>query len=207
MISLFKQRIFSTFDIDLDQAKKRAVVKNESGIAAAATEMVGEKIIKQNTLWNVLFPNYQSVKKITNVKNQKQGIDYQIITEDEEIINIDIKVQIGSDYSPKQEDYKEPHRILADSKVAAIELYQYNVPSLLGKKTDYFLFITVDESGIYYSLLDYSTIVSLIKEHLHTHTIVDGVAHKEWPGWLNHFTSNNGTGIYVKYPAKATKIQ
>ena len=91
MISLFKQKIFTTFDIDMEKAKRRALVKGENAIITAATEMVGEKIIKQHTLWNTLFPNYKSVKKVTNVKNQKQGTDYQIITDDDEIVNIDIK--------------------------------------------------------------------------------------------------------------------
>lgn len=206
MISQFKQKIFQTFDIDMEQAKRRALVPGENAVITAATEMVGEKIIKQHTLWNALFPNYKSVKKITNVKNQKQGIDYQIITDDDEIVNIDIKVQIGPDYSPKPEDYKEPHRILSTTKVAALELYQNNIPSLLGKKTDCFLFITVDESGVYYGLLEYNLAVKTIKEHLVKHSIIDGVAHKEWPGYLNHFTSNNGSGVYVKYPLPVTKL-
>lgn len=206
MISQFKQKIFQTFNIDMEKAKRRALVSGENAIITAATEMVGEKIIKQYTLWNILFPNYKSVKKITNIKNQKQGTDFQIITDDDEIVNIDIKVQIGPDYSPKKEDYKVPHRICSDTKVAALELYQNNIPSLLGKKTDYFLFITVDESGIYYGLLEYDLAVKVIKEHLFKHTIIDGVAHKEWPGYLNHFTSNNSSGIYVKYPLTVTKV-
>lgn len=207
MISAFKQKIFQTFDIDMETAKKRALVPGENAIITAATEMVGEKIIKQHTLWNILFPNYKSIKKITNIKNQKQGIDYQITTDDDEIVNIDLKVQIGPDYSPKSDDYKTPHRILSNTKVAAIELYQNNVPSLLGKKTDYFLFITVDASGIYYGLLEYSKAVSIIKEHLKTHTVENGVAKVEWPGYLNHFTSNNGSGIYVKYPLNVMEVK
>lgn len=206
MISQFKQKIFSTFQIDMDQAKKRALVPGENAIITAATEMVGEKIIKQHTLWNTLFPNYKSVKKVTNKKNQKQGIDYIIVTDDDEEVFVDIKVQIGPDYSPKQDDYKTPHRILSNTKVAALELYQNNIPSLLGKKTDYFLFITVDESGIYYGLLPYEQAVNIIKEHLMTHKVENGVAKVDWPGYLNHYTSNNGSGIYIKYPLTVVKL-
>lgn len=206
MISQFKQKIFQTFQIDMEQAKHRALVPGENAVITAATEMVGEKIIKQHTLWNVLFPNYKSVKKVVNKKNQRQGIDYQIITDDDEIINIDIKVQIGKDYSPLPSDFKEPHRILSNTKVAALELYQNNIPSLLGKKTDYFLFITVDESCIYYGLLSYEQAVNIIKEHLMTHKVENGVAKVEWPGYLNHYTSNNGSGIYIKYPLTVEKL-
>ena len=71
-----KQQYFTEFNIDLDKAKKRALVNTENGMVTAATEMLGEAIIRKFKLWNELFPNYQSVKKATSKKNQKEGIDF-----------------------------------------------------------------------------------------------------------------------------------
>ena len=217
MISTMKQQYFTEFNIDLDKAKKRALVCSENGIVTAATEMLGEAIIRKFKLWNELFPNYQSVKKATSKKNQIEGIDFFITKEDGTVVNIDIKVCCGSDFSfNKDYCYRNPEcyrtvKVVKGTinKQAPIELKQNGVRTFTSrKKTDYILFIFADTYGISYANLSYEKILTIVDgciskyNYVNEHGFVRKVFNEE-RGPYKHYTSNNGSGEYVCYPVVA----
>ena len=216
MISTIKQQYFTEFNIDLEKAKKRALVCSENGMVTAATEMLGEAIIRKFKLWNELFPNYQSVKKVTSKKNQTEGIDFFITEEDGNVVNIDIKVCCGSDFSfNKDYCYRKPecYRTVKSvkgtiNKQAPIELKQNGVRTFTSrKKTDYILFIFADVYGISYVNLSYEKVLTIVDECISSYNYVNehGFVKKvyEERGPYKHYASNNGSGEYVCYPVVA----
>ena len=218
MISEIKQKYFDEFNIDLDKAKKRALVNSENGMITAATEMLGEAIIKKYRLWNELFPNYQSVKKATSKKNQTDGIDYFITEEDNNVVNVDIKVCCGPDFSfNKDYCYRNPecyHTVKPTegtiSKQAPIELKQNGNRTFTSrKKTDYILFIFADTNGISYMSISYDKILNIVDECISRYEDVKdehGLTRRNYNderGLYKHYTSNNGSGEYICYPVVA----
>ena len=218
MISEIKQKYFDEFNIDLDKAKKRALVNSENGMITAATEMLGEAIIKKYRLWNELFPNYQSVKKATSKKNQTDGIDYFITEEDNNVVNVDIKVCCGPDFSfNKDYCYRKPeyyHTVKPTegtiSKQAPIELKQNGCRTFISrKKTDYVLFIFADTNGISYTSISYDKILNIVDECISRYEDVKdehGLTRRTYNderGLYKHYTSNNGSGEYICYPVVA----
>lgn len=218
MISAMKQQYFTEFNIDLDKAKKRALVNTENGMVTAATEMLGEAIIRKFKLWNELFPNYQSVKKATSKKNQTEGIDFFITEEDGNVVNIDIKVCCGPDFSfNKDYCYRKPecYRTVEPAegtinKQAPIELKQNGARTFTSrKKTDYILFIFADTYGISYANLSYENVLNIVDECISRYEDVKdehGFTRKvfnEERGPYKHYTSNNGSGEYVCHPVVA----
>ena len=216
MISTIKQQYFTEFNIDLEKAKKRALVCSENGMVTAATEMLGEAIIRKFKLWNDLFPNYQSVKKVTSKKNQTEGIDFFITEEDGNVVNIDIKVCCGSDFSfHKEYCYRKPecHRTIkcvkgTINKQAPIELKQNGVRTFTSrKKTDYILFIFADTYGISYANLSYEKVLTIVDGCISEYKYVNehGFVRKvyEERGSYKHHTSDNGSGEYVCHPVVA----
>ena len=198
MISEMKKRYFTEFNIDLEKARKRALVNSENGMITAATEMLGEAIIRKFRLWNRLFPNYQSVKKATSKRNQKDGIDYFVTLEDDTVINIDIKVCCGPDFSlDKNQCYKEPEkqRTLSSMNQAPIELKQNGFRTFTNrKKTDYLLFIFADCNGISYANLAYDDVLKIVDENI-----------KDKGIYLHHI-SNNKSGEYICCPVAISKL-
>ena len=198
MISEIKKRYFTEFNIDLEKARKRALVNSENGMITAATEMLGEAIIRKFRLWNRLFPNYQSVKKATSKRNQKDGIDYFVTLEDDTVINIDIKVCCGPDFSlDKNQCYKEPEkqRTLSSMNQAPIELKQNGFRTFTNrKKTDYLLFIFADCNGISYANLAYDDVLKIVDENI-----------KDKGIYLHHI-SNNKSGEYICCPVAISKL-
>lgn len=222
MINTMKQQYFTEFNIDLNKAKKRALVNTENGMITVATEMLGEEIIRKFTLWNELFPNYQSVKKATSKKNQKEGIDFFITEEDGNVVNIDIKVCCGPDFSfNKDYCYRKPecYRITEPpegtvKKQAPIELKQNGARTFTSrKKTDYILFIFVDRYGISYANLSYKNVLNIVDECISKYEEVKdeygftrNVLNKN-RGPYKHYTSNNGSGEYVCHPVVANVLK
>lgn len=198
MISEIKKRYFAEFNIDLEKARKRALVNSENGMITAATEMLGEAIIKKFRLWSQLFPNYQSVKKATSKRNQKDGIDYFVTLEDDTVINIDIKVCCGPDFSlDRNQCYKEPEkqRTLSSMNQAPIELKQNGFRTFTSrKKTDYLLFIFADCNGISYANLAYDDVLKIVDENI-----------KDEGMYLHHI-SNNKSGEYICCPVAVSKL-
>lgn len=217
MISEIKQQYFTEFNIDLNRANKRALVCSENGMITAATEMLGEAIIRKFKLWNELFSNYQSVKKATSKKNQTEGIDFFITKEDGTVVNIDIKVCCGHDFSfNKEYCYRNPecYRTVKAvkgtiNKQAPIELKQNGARTFTSrKKTDYILFIFADTYGISYANLSYEKILTIVDgciskyKYVNEHGFVRKVFDEE-RGTYKHYTSNNGSGEYICYPVIA----
>ena len=198
MISDIKKRYFEDFNIDLEKARKRALVNNENGVITAATEMLGESIIRKFRLWNEIFPNYQSVKKATSKRNQKDGIDFFVTLEDDTVVNVDIKICCGPDFSlDKNQCYKEPekHIILPQMNQAPIELKQNGFRTFTSrKKTDYLLFIFADCNGISYANLDYNNVLKVVDENI-----------KDKGIYLHHI-SNNKSGEYICYPVGTHRL-
>jgi hypothetical protein len=198
MISGIKKKYFEDFNIDLEKARKRALVSSENGTITAATEMLGEAIIRKFRLWNQIFPNYQSVKKATSKRNQKDGIDFFVTLEDDTVVNVDIKICCGPDFSlNKDECYKEPekYRIISGLYQAPIELKQNGFRTFTSrKKTDYLLFIFADNNGISYTVLDYDKIIKIIDDNVKDN------------GMYLHHISNNRSGEYICFPVSVTKL-
>lgn len=209
-----KNIYFAEFNINVNEAKKSALTHSQNAVKTAATELLGEAIIKKYRLWNVLFPNYKSVKKATSKKNQKEGIDFFVTTEDDTVYTVDIKVCCGPDYTAGQRCYKEPHRLLSvpDGYIlnaAPIELTQNGTRTFTSsKKTDFLLFIFADNNGISYTLIDYATILNVVTDHIDK-LVTEKNGLKQYTfvekdrGPLVHYTSNNGSGVYVLLPVKS----
>ncbi len=198
MISEIKKRYFTEFNIDLEKARKRALVSSENGMITAATEMLGEAIIRKFRLWNQIFPNYQSVKKATSKRNQLDGIDYFVTLEDDTVVNVDIKICCGPSFSlDKNQCYKEPEkqRTLSSMNQAPIELKQNGFRTFTSrKKTDYLLFIFADGNGISYANLAYDDVLKIVDENI-----------KDKGIYLHHI-SNNKSGEYICCPVAISKL-
>lgn len=222
MISASKQQYFNEFGIDLDKAKKRALVNTENGMITAATEMLGEAIIRKFKLWNEIFPNYQSVKKATSKKNQTDGIDFFVTAEDGTVFNVDIKVCCGPDFNfNKEHCYRNPEnfRVIEPNaglinKQAPIELKQNGMRTFTSrKKTDFILFIFADNYGVSYANLSYENVLTIVDESISRYEdTVDehGFTRKvynEKRGIYNHYISNNKTGEYICFPIVANVLK
>lgn len=212
-----KHFYFNKYNIDEDVAKKRAVHKSQNGYLTAAVEMLGEAIIKKHHIWHELFPGYKSVKKATSKKNQKEGIDFFITLEDDTVINIDIKVCCGPDYSfDKDKVFVDPSktRLVKPEEgyilnQAPIELKQNGIPTFTArKKTDYLLFIFADQNGISYSLLDYEDVLKIVDSSYRKLVVENNNA-----VWRNdasnyrYYVSNNKSGEYILHPVKCVRVK
>ena len=204
-----KEMYFKKFDIDRTKAEKRALVKNDNGITTAMTEMLGEKIIKQFHIFDELFPENTGYKKVVSKKFQKAGVDYEVYNENETLY-IDIKVCVGPDYSMNADDFNNTSDVL-ESKAVPIEIYQNNVfTNTKGKLTDYMLYIIADNSGISYLLLSYEDVMKISMEHKrqieYFYTEKGRIAKYINKGAYKWHTSNNGSGIYIKFPICPVKL-
>lgn len=117
-----------------------------------AKERWGEKAIKENHLWDILFPNNLGWKKITDKRQQKLGVDYRIHTENGDV-NVDIKVCIGSDYTEGLpcEIYQRPIR---EPDVPS----SYSFTNRSSKLTDWMVYIVLDKAGFRVYKIPYSVI-------------------------------------------------
>ena len=204
-----KEIYFKKFDIDRTKAEKRALVKNDNGITTAMTEMLGEKIIKQFHIFDELFPENIGYKKVVSKKFQKAGVDYEVYNGNETLY-IDIKVCVGPDYSMNADDFNNTSDVL-ESKAVPIEIYQNNVfTNTKGKLTDYMLYIIADNSGISYILLSYEDVMKISMEHKrqieYFYTEKRKIAKYINKGAYKWHTSNNGSGIYIKFPICPVKL-
>ena len=162
----------SEFKVTEEMAQHRALVNSDNGRRTAMKELIGEKAIKRYNVWERLFPGYTSVKRCTSVKLQKSGVDF-IVDED---TFIDIKVDIGPNYE----------------NIIPVEIRQNKCFTMLSsKKTDYILHIIVDDFKRRAVLIDYQWLAKLAHK-----VAVCQVNHQEIPFQI--FTSNNGTGEYIK---------
>lgn len=196
-----KRHYFEIYNIDLEIAKERAIYKTPNGYTTAAVEMLGEAIIERHNIWKQLFPDFISATKATSIKDQKDGIDFFITLEDDTVINIDIKVCSGPDYSFKKERaYVDPSSVRLVKpepecdyilNQAPIELKQNGIVTFTTKKkTHHLLFIFADTNGVSYSLVDYNNVLFLVDNNIN----------------YRHFISNNGSGEYILCPVKSRRV-
>ena len=202
MISEIKRAFFEKFSIDMQKAAKKALIKdNENAIVTAATEMCGDKYLKQEHLFDKLFPENTGYKKENRVKQQKAGCDYIIYMPNDEELYIDIKVCIGPSYNMVENDWNNPYRVDTTIKGVPIEIYQNGSFSFSkGKLTDYVLFIIMDNDGITYSLFSYDEIYKIAHAHRKQWDTRGGSATLVNRGTQRWHRSNNGSGIYIKWP-------
>lgn len=159
-----------------------------------AKEKWGEKAIKENHLWDVLFPGNLGWKKITDKRQQKLGVDFKIFTENGDV-NVDIKVLIGQDYSEglPVEIYQRPVR---EADIPS----SYTFTNRSSKLTDWMVYIVLDINGfsVYKIPYDIIRMVSLkYKFHYEEVMTNKGLCTKciKDPALQKSF---NGTGYYVK---------
>lgn len=190
------------YSIDDREIDKRALFDSENARKTALKELIGEKAISKGNLWSILFPDYESKKRITSKRNQLDGIDYMITASDGTVYNIDLKCVQG-DYS--WDGTETSDHLMFDGNVlrAPIEIRQNGVfTNLLKKKTDFLLYIFHQPDGVYYSLLSYGMIANFSRQ---CDAIVCENTHSKQNTFIHH-TSNNGTGDYVLFPAKVEKL-
>lgn len=202
MISEIKRAFFEKFAIDMQKAAKKALIKdNENAIVTAATEMCGDKYIKSEYLFDKLFPENTGYKKENRVKQQKAGCDYIIYMPNDEELYIDIKVCIGPSYNMVENDWNNPYQVDTTIKGVPIEIYQNGSFTFSkGKLTDYVLFIIMDNDGITYSLFSYDEIYKIAYAHRKQWDTRGGSASLVNKGIMKWHRSNNGSGIYIKWP-------
>lgn len=159
-----------------------------------AKEKWGEKVIKENRLWDKLFPENLGYKKITNKKEQKLGVDFKIHTETGDV-NVDIKVLIGPDYSEglPVEVYQRPVR---EADIPS----SYTFTNRSSKLTDWIVYIVLDKIGFRVYKIPYSVIhAESVKYKFHYEEVMTnkGLCTKciKDPALQKSF---NGTGYYVK---------
>lgn len=192
------------YNIDDETIAKRALVDSENGRKTALKELIGEAVIKRFTLWNRLFPNYQSVKKITSKKNQKDGIDFMVIAEDGTVYNIDLKSLVGN-YEWDGTERSDGKTFEQDVIRAPIELRQNGIfTNLPSKRTDYLLYIWTDPDTAQstYSLLDYKMISDI--SYKCDKVVCENKKMEPLP--YIHYTSCNKTGEYILFPAVAFRL-
>lgn len=168
-------------------------INNESE-RTTAKEKWGEKAIKENHLWDILFPNNLGHKKITDKRQQKLGVDFKIHTETGDV-NVDIKVLIGPDYTEglpvevAQRPVSEPDT-----------LSSYTFTNRSSKLTDWMVYLVLDKYGFRVYKIPYSVIhAESVKYKFKTVEVMSdkGLCYK----WVKHDSlkkSFNGTGYYVK---------
>lgn len=159
-----------------------------------AKERFGEKTIKENHLWDVLFPGNLGYKKITAKREQKLGVDFKIHTETGDV-NVDIKVLIGPDYSEglPVEIYQRPVR---EADIPS----SYTFTNRSSKLTDWMVYIVLDRNGFSVYKIPYDIVRTVsLKYKFHYEEVMTnkGLCTKctKDPALQKSF---NGTGYYVK---------
>lgn len=165
-----KEKYFSFFKIDMEDAKKRVEEKFQNcGVKCdpiyEAVEMVGEEALKRDNIFDMFFPKNIGHKKETDFRLQKKGIDFTVWDENNKPIFIDLKVCIGPDYS-----------------TIPIETVQYGKATKV-RATDFFLYLTFDETKARAILVPTETYEKFLEAA---------------PGKLDLQVSKNGTGKFFK---------
>lgn len=117
-----------------------------------AKERFGERAIKENHLWDILFPGNLGYKKITNKREQKLGVDFKIHTDSGDV-NVDIKVCVGFNYTEGL-----PLEIYQRSIREADIPSSYSFTNRSSKLTDFIVYIVLDNVGFRVYKIPYSVI-------------------------------------------------
>lgn len=165
-------------------------------------EKIGEQLLRKEHLIDYFFPENIGHKKISTKKLQLAGVDYEVYLPNNEIVYIDLKVCIGSDYSMKAKDYVAPTRVSGRRTAIPLEIYQNGIfTNTKGKLTDYFLYIVIDDYGKSIWLVPYEKVRDICLKHRKTATYENGILKTKWNGTQTVYTSFNGTGQYIKVGA------
>lgn len=126
--------------------------KKPTSERTTAKEKWGEDAIKENHLWDILFPENLGYKKITDKRQQKLGVDFKIHTETMDV-NVDIKVCVGFNYTEglPLEIYQRPVR---EMDVPS----SYTFTNRSSKLTDFIVYIVLDNVGFRVYKIPYSVI-------------------------------------------------
>jgi hypothetical protein len=185
--------------VDEQSAVKRMLVPCENALRTAKKEIIGEKVIKKYDLINRIFPENTGFKKVLSEKLQKCGCDYEVFF-NKESIYLDLKSLVGEDYDMKNKDYRDGlEHDNQGKKGIALEIYQNGIFTNVNKLTDYFIYTICDKDGIFYYPISYKKVVDICKKYIIHMGVVP----------VNEYTmyqSNNGTGLYIKYPIIPKKI-
>lgn len=165
-------------------------------------EKWGENAIKENHLWDILFPNNLGWKKITDKRQQKLGVDFKIHTVTGDV-NVDIKVLIGSDYTEG-----------LPLEIAQRPVREPDIPSSYvftnrsSKLTDFIVYIVLDKVGFRVYKIPYNVIhdesvkykfryeETMSNKGLCYKCILDPALQKSW----------NNTGYFVKINLDTYKV-
>lgn len=139
------------YDYDIEIEK---INNQPASDRTTAKEKWGEKALKENNLWDILFPNNLGWKKITDKRQQKLGVDFKIHTDSGDV-NVDIKVCVGFNYTEGLpcEIYQRPVR---EPDVPS----SYSFTNRSSKLTDWMVYIVLDKAGFRVYKIPYSVIHS-----------------------------------------------
>ena len=173
--------------MDLIRLSKEFKVIYDSNNITKTKEAIGEAFLKKYNVFESFFPSYLAFRKITNKKLQKEGVDFIVTNKDEEEIFIDLKTDIGPDYS----------------NIVPIEIRQYGAVTMTkDKKTDYILHVVIDDHQRKAVLFMYKHFCSIANAIAQQQT----EDNKTGPFKFSHdskayevFTSRNSTGEYIKF--------
>lgn len=186
-------------DVNEQSAVNCMIFPNDNALRTAKKEMIGKKVIKKYDLINRIFPENTGFRKVSSKKLQKCGCDYEVFFDDKSIY-LDLKSLVGEDYDMKDKDYRDGlEHDNQGKKGIVLEIYQNGIFTNVNKLTDFFIYTICDKDGISYCVISYKKVVEICKKYIIHMGVVP----------VNEYTmyqSNNGTGLYIKYPIIPKKI-
>lgn len=157
---------------------------NPSAIRSAKKEIIGEKLLSHFSIFAHIYG--ERAKKITDLDEQKSGIDYKTYTR-----NVDIKVSIG--------DFRDD--VFNMFECIPVELKQNGKITFTDDKatTDVlFINVNVASNKIYFVSVPYSLIKEIVKVNTSSEPFV--IFNKLYVKEKRE--SYNKSGIFIKLPIK-----
>lgn len=163
-------------------------------------EKEGEKLIKKYGIFDLFFSENTGYRKIVTKKKQLAGVDYEIYGSNSEVISIDIKVCMGSDYLMHIDDYNNADEYRGVPGIV-VEIYQNDIfTNHNGKLTDYVLYVQIDQYGTRFYLYSYEDIQKIALAHRYKYIVDEKINmyRRIADGKYKMHKSFNGTGDYIK---------
>lgn len=181
--------LFKIFDVKDSDVKDKEYDGVKRDIYKAKKELVAEKVLVHNNLWNYFFPGARAIK-ITDRAVQLSGIDFVIDGK-----NVDLKGEIG--------DYTDTIIGIGDTSIICVELFQNGKRTFTkDKKTDYVLYLNINVNSyaidaMYYAILvPYDLILQIVD---------DNINNNYFSKYYTRDRSNSksySSGEYIRLPAK-----
>lgn len=152
------EEMFANLGLDMEEAEERALrITGRKYCKTFMKEMIGEKLIDKNDVWQVfcdkiLHQEFKTVVKVDDKERQLRGIDYIVNG-----VNIDIKCCIGSDYTK-----------------CPLEISQNGKSSAANKDTEWFLYLLIDPNHIWFCAIPFKDYLQFIQNATETHTSFNG---------------------------------